>query len=115
MLEVERVGDLHQLPGGHYGGLRIGSAKHGVGYTVAHCDFGDLGADGFHDARAFIAEHDGHVGLIQAHAEVDIDKIHPAGHDLDQRVLRARRRVGDVDVLELLGTAGFSDLNSLHE
>ena len=43
-LEIDAVGDLHQLRGGHHRVFGVGTARHGIGHAVAGRHFGDAGA-----------------------------------------------------------------------
>ena len=85
-LEIDVVRDLHQHGRRHHGVLRIGAAGHRVGHAVAGRDFRDALADCFHRARAFAADRDRRIGLVQAGTEVDVDEVDAAGGDAHQRL-----------------------------
>ena len=81
-LKVHRIGDLHQLPGRHSGIFGVRSARHGVSDAIARADIGDVGTNGFHRPRGFVAENNRRRGGIEAGAEINIDEIHARRRDL---------------------------------
>ena len=114
-LEVETIGDLHQQRGWNQRILGVGAARHGVGYAVADDDFSDIRANGLHRARAFAAQRDRDVRLIEAGAEIDVDEVHAAGCDAHQRLFGARRGPRNFHQFHLFGTTGHFHLNGFHK
>ena len=82
-VEIDSIGNLDELPGGHARILGVRTALHRVGDAVAGFHLGNIGCDSFHRAGAFVAEQDRRIGLVQAHTEIDVDEVDAAGGDLD--------------------------------
>ena len=112
--EIDRSGNLHQLPGRDHGIFGVGSARHGVSHAIAQRDVLHVGPHGFHRSRAFAAQHDRRRGGINALAEIDIDEIDARCRNLHQRLAGAGRRFRNVRIFQILNAAGLFDKDSFH-
>ena len=70
--------------------------------------------DGFDDASGFHAGGEREVRLVQADAEVDVNEVHAADGNADQRLALAWHRDRNLFEQHLFGTARFTDENRFH-
>ena len=86
----------------------------GIAHAHAGREARDVAADGFHDADAFAAGHEGHGALVGAQPRVDVVIVHAGRRLTDQQFARPGDGRVDLGELEHLGTAGAFDSDRFH-
>ena len=112
--EFQAIRQFHQLRSRHDGELGIRSAHHRVGHAIAWLHRIDAVADRFHHARRLAAGNERQFGLIEADAEINVDKVHARCRDADQRLPRPGSGSRRIDKPEVVRAAVLSDLNDFH-
>ena len=112
--EIDVIRQFDQNMSGYGGVFGVGAAAHRVGDTVAGFEAGHFGAHRFDNAGGLVAGGERQIGLVEAHAEVNVDEVDARGRDLNQRLFGSGNRHGDIDKPQFFRSAGLRYLYRLH-
>ena len=114
VLSRQAVRHLDEPPRRHHCLLGIGTGIAAIRHRVAHCHVADPRTDLTDDAGAFHSSHPGQARRIHSHPAVNVREVDAHRLNFDHRLVGAGAGVGQVHVLEDLGTAVFRDLHCFH-
>jgi hypothetical protein len=107
------VGQFANALGGHDALFAVAAwGLAGIGCTVTYFEVGDAFAYGFHNARSFHAQLEGHGQGVQTTALVHVNEVQANGLVANANFTGARLAYSDIDQFELFWTTVLVDLDS---